>query len=346
MNLEESDSKLAIQRLTALWALNESGLGGLLHLFNTPFTGLFVGALAILIISLIGYFSGRDAHKNILKAMFIVMIVKVAVSPHSQFTAYIAVTFQAFLGILLFKLTFLGAVRWYIFGVIGLVESALQKLLTLTLLYGNSLWESLDSVGQWLAQKGGYLLPVQSSKLLIILYLIIYIIGGFILGFVINNVIAFIQDKWRSKEYVLSLNESHKLSPAVAGKKKKRPFALFVGVAIIIFGIFTFISPELSGFNRAIYMIIRAMIIIAVWYLLLAPVLLKLTHRYLLQKKGRLSHEVEQVFDLLPYMRYIVRASWLGAQKFSWLKKWNYFIKSVILYSLKFRINNEDDLPH
>ncbi len=46
-----------IHKLTALWALNESGLGGFLHVFNTPFTGLIVGGISILLISLIAYYA-------------------------------------------------------------------------------------------------------------------------------------------------------------------------------------------------------------------------------------------------------------------------------------------------
>ena len=40
-------------RLTALWALIEAGLGGLLHAFHLPFTGIILGGFAVLIISLL-----------------------------------------------------------------------------------------------------------------------------------------------------------------------------------------------------------------------------------------------------------------------------------------------------
>ncbi len=48
--------QLAVQRLTALWAFSESGLGGILHALQMPFTGLLVGGMAILLISLIAFF--------------------------------------------------------------------------------------------------------------------------------------------------------------------------------------------------------------------------------------------------------------------------------------------------
>ena len=95
-------NKSIIDKLTALWALNESGLGGFLHVFNSPFTGLIVGGIAILLISLIAYYA-ENKWQAILKALVIVLIIKMAVSPYSPFAAYIAVSFQAILGAFLFS---------------------------------------------------------------------------------------------------------------------------------------------------------------------------------------------------------------------------------------------------
>ncbi|NJO01983.1 MAG: hypothetical protein HC880_10065 [Bacteroidia bacterium] len=49
--IQKPQERLAIERLTALWALNEAGLGGLMHAVRTPFTGVVVGGLAIMLIS-------------------------------------------------------------------------------------------------------------------------------------------------------------------------------------------------------------------------------------------------------------------------------------------------------
>ena len=70
-NLNMKNNKLIIDRLTALWALNESGLGGFLHVFNAPLTGLIVGGIAILLISLIAYYA-ENKWQAVLKALIIV----------------------------------------------------------------------------------------------------------------------------------------------------------------------------------------------------------------------------------------------------------------------------------
>ncbi|MGB3083465.1 MAG: hypothetical protein WBB21_02015, partial [Saprospiraceae bacterium] len=82
-----SQNQTIIFRLTALWALNESGLGGFLHALNFPFSGLIIGSIAVALISFIIYFSGTDK-KTLFNALIIVLIIKLLMSPHSSVTAY------------------------------------------------------------------------------------------------------------------------------------------------------------------------------------------------------------------------------------------------------------------
>ncbi|HEY7751043.1 MAG TPA: hypothetical protein VH917_02035, partial [Ignavibacteriaceae bacterium] len=51
------ESGPAVLRITALWALSESLLGGFLHATQVPFRGLIIASTAVLFISLIFYFS-------------------------------------------------------------------------------------------------------------------------------------------------------------------------------------------------------------------------------------------------------------------------------------------------
>jgi hypothetical protein len=60
-NLEKS--AVSIARLTALWAFVEAGLGGILHAFKVPFTGLLVGGMAVMLITLIAHFSNGIPNK-------------------------------------------------------------------------------------------------------------------------------------------------------------------------------------------------------------------------------------------------------------------------------------------
>jgi hypothetical protein len=74
--------KRAIERLTALWALSESGLGGIMHAIKIPFTGLIVGGIAVIIVSLICVLSGCR-WKLVGQSLLIVLAIKMAISPHA-----------------------------------------------------------------------------------------------------------------------------------------------------------------------------------------------------------------------------------------------------------------------
>src|SRR5690606_29531378 len=100
MSAPAHDRTLAIQRLTALWALNECGLGGLLHALNSPMTGLLVGSIAMVCIALICSLAD-DKWRTVMSSLLIVLIIKALVSPHSSPTAYVAVAFQGVTGALI-----------------------------------------------------------------------------------------------------------------------------------------------------------------------------------------------------------------------------------------------------
>ncbi len=88
----EKDTQRIIQRLTALWALNEAFLGGILHGFRIPQTGLVVGGIAVICISAIAWHRQRPG--EIIKATFVVLLIKGILSPHTPLNAYAAVLFQ------------------------------------------------------------------------------------------------------------------------------------------------------------------------------------------------------------------------------------------------------------
>ena len=102
------NNSIIIWRITALWGFSESALGGILHAFKIPVTGLFVGSAAVIFITLIAYFSHETSDTllrkgTILKATFTVLIIKGFVSPYTPVTAYFAVLLQGFMGEILFS---------------------------------------------------------------------------------------------------------------------------------------------------------------------------------------------------------------------------------------------------
>ena len=179
-NLTADQRSIAVQRLTALWAFTESGLGGVMHALKIPFTGLLVGGMAVIMISMIAEISEHN-YKQILKSALIVLIIKAMVSPYTPFTAYIAVAFQALSGYFLFSLMKVNFISILLLSTIAMLESAIQKLLILTLLFGESLWRATDNMIALLARQFGFT-ALHGSYWIITVYLFIYIAGGFLIA--------------------------------------------------------------------------------------------------------------------------------------------------------------------
>ncbi|MEO8934802.1 MAG: hypothetical protein ABI295_10905 [Xanthomarina sp.] len=143
------DNKIAVERLTALWALNECALGGAMHAFKLPFTGILVGGISVLLITLIALYS-KNIWSTLLKALTLVLLIKLSINPYSPVPAYFAVSFQAFLGILLYSVFSINNFTIVLLCVFSFLESALQKLVTLTIIFGQSLWKALDIYMEWI----------------------------------------------------------------------------------------------------------------------------------------------------------------------------------------------------
>ncbi len=305
---DQASNKLAIQRLTALSALNESGLGGLMHAFDSPFTGIVVGGIAIILISMICYLSDNK-WQTIMTSLTIVLIIKAAVSPHSNITAYFAVSFQAILGAFLFSIFNSISVASILLGIISMAESAVQKVLVLFVLYGKTLWEAIDQLGDWISGKLGYLIPFSTSKALIITYVSFYALAGFITGIFISKMIQSINNNWDNPKYNLTIDPSVLKDREVSSSKKPpiKMVALVFGLLLISMMVYGYIT---GGWMKGVYVFGRTVILLGIWYLLIAPILLKWIQKKLKRRKSELSEEIDHVFDLMPYMKWIASKAW------------------------------------
>ncbi|MBL7748647.1 MAG: hypothetical protein JNM19_14520, partial [Chitinophagaceae bacterium] len=131
-------NKQLYYRLIALWVISEAMLGGIIHGLRIPVSGLLVGSCAVVCICLIAWYA--PVRGAIIKATIIVAIFKMMLSPQAPPMAYAAVFFQGLLGELLFRNKKYFTVTCILFAVLALLESGLQRILVLTIIYGNDLW--------------------------------------------------------------------------------------------------------------------------------------------------------------------------------------------------------------
>ena len=179
-----NDYNISVLKITALWAFSESAFGGILHALVIPFRGLFISSAAVLFISLIALFS--KSSKDILKSTLIVILIKALVSPHTPLTAFFAVSIQGLVGYLIFLPKKFFRISAFVLGILILFFSGVQKIVILTVLFGNTLWKSINIFTKQVLNEYlniGINESVNYGYLLILAYVSIHIAAGIFIGF-------------------------------------------------------------------------------------------------------------------------------------------------------------------
>ena len=332
-------NKSIIDKLTALWALNESGLGGFLHVFNSPFTGLIVGGVSILLISLIAFYA-KNKWQAILKALAIVLIIKMAVSPYSPFGAYVAVSFQALCGAFLFSNFSWKGFVLLVLGMVTFLESALQKLIVLTVVYGTGLWEAINIYGSWVQKKLDFVSETSTTSFLVTLYLVVYGVCGLLAGLFIKSIIKIISRKPEVDFYLDTMPKESESTKRKVPFKTKVIWVWLITVAVIVLG-FSIFGGALFGWQKAIYIVFRSFLILMLWYLVIGPFLLKLVQKYLSKKESKYQKEITNAMDLFPYFRQIISFTWKQTQHLKGFNRFKFFIANSISNCIHFKIPSE-----
>ncbi|MBN1302422.1 MAG: hypothetical protein JW995_14490 [Melioribacteraceae bacterium] len=333
-----TDEKIVLARITSLWALSESALGGILHAFKIPFTGLVLGSLAVIFLSILNSYT--DDKKNLLKSTTIVILVKFIISPHSPFTAYFAVILQGTLAFVLYSFIRYDRIASYILAVSVLCLSAFQRLIIITILFGEEFWSAINLfIGKTIDLFTDYnSTDFNVSLLLITIYILVHFAAGIYAGFLSVGIKKHIQENHAE---LLFRNDTINEIQANGFKKRKRnwynkKFNLIVITFFIAAFIYSFIFPEfadnLSG--KIIYIIIRAITVLLIWFKIISPLIMKWFSNYLKKKKSAYGLEIDKVFMFLPKLRGIVVASWDVTSDQKYLRRINKFLILVIYNSM------------
>lgn len=324
-----------VDKITALWALSEAGLGGIFHAFRMPFTGLIIAGVSILFISLIAKLSDNNL-KNILKSMLIVLIIKMIISPHTPPTAYLALSFQGVLGFALFYLFGINRLSIILLALLALVESGFQKIFTLTIFYGVSIWESIDSFYKYLVTEMSFLPELSGTQFLLLIYLAIYCLSALLFASMTIGILRRLEqnDKELIREYYQYFSEHD--SKGLNKKKKKRLIGRRTWLVIIlmmIISVLLLFSPEM-GWQKALYVFLRSILVILIWYIAIAPFFKYLFERFLKKQKVRFSAELTFVLGVFPTLRSIASFGLKKNGPISSMKKLKQFFEDIIYLTL------------
>jgi hypothetical protein len=308
-----TSNKKIYYRLIALWAVCEGFLGGIIFSFKLPVSGLLVGGAAIICISLIAHYV--PAKGSIIKATIIVAVFKMMLSPHSPPPAYIAVFFQGLMGELLFINKKYFKVSCLLLAIVAMVESALQRIFVLTILYGTNFWKAVNQFINGLTHEKEV---TNYSLMLAGLYLLLHVVAGIIIGIFTGKLPKKIASSKNKEAYLIDTANTAILSPKTKKKKGIKTSLLIIWIILIALYIQSNIpvgKPLLSS-DVVLQILVRSALIILGWYLVLSPLIMQWLKRWLEKKQGKFKEDIQQILTLLPSTKKIIEKSWnLSAAK-------------------------------
>ena len=302
-----------------------------MHALKIPFTGFFLGGFAIVVITLIAFESPKP-FKVILQATLLVMLVKVAASPHSPPMAYIAVGFQGLIGAVLFSVIPFFRLAACLFGMIALFESAVQKFLVTTLIFGKSIWEALDAFVASVLKDLSLFNDFSFSIWLVVIYTGVYVIWGCIVGWWASGLPKVLHEK--QEHLLLSYNN---LSPTttIHSTQTKRKFGYkWIASLLLLFFIVAVFMMQGSG-SKAWYVLGRTIAALLILFYIINPLIKRLMTRWLNKQQQSKSSELTSVLTSIPELRtHIAPAMQLAREQHTGIGIYRAFVVNLIVFSL------------
>lgn len=325
---------LLYYRLVALWVLSEALLGGIIHGLKIPVSGLVVGSCAVVCISLIGWYV--PARGAILRATVIVAIFKMMLSPHTPPAAYIAVFFQGMLGELLFYNRRVYRAACFALAVLTLLESALQRILALTIVYGNDLWKAVNEFINGLTRQQ---VPANYSLLIAGMYVGVHLIAGLFIGWWVAGLPVRIARWSREGKNRIRINSDTTVMQAAHPRRgkwlKKGLFVVWIILVALYVQSAAGIGMPLLPASMLLKLLLRSFVIVLTWYFLISPLLRRWLQAWLRQKQKRRAQDIEQVVRLLPATQALIRQSWRQSSGAKGLKRITACVKMILVNALQ-----------
>ncbi len=348
---KELPFKLDVQRLTALWGFSEATLGAILHLLKIPLTGLFIGGAAVFFIALI--YRNSESPSQILKSTLIVVLIKAVITPFIPLNSYFAVTLQGSLGYLFFR--FIPSFKFasVLLGMITLTLSALQKLIIITIVFGNSFWDAIDSFATFIITQHSFLADLESLKLSLIIisiYTSIHFLAGMYIGFKVSRVDSWLERKRKSFNFDDLKNISgnsifHNTKPPKRRswwRKKSGIFLLVFSVGLLALSYWMPHFGKSTSLNILI-MIIRSILISIIWFNIISPILLKQFRIFIDKKKFDHASEINKLTSLFPHFKSVISYSWNETSELIGMRRVYVFLSNSLALLLILDIKNEQD---
>ena len=345
------NSKVAVSRITALWAFTETAFGGLLHSFHVPLKGIFIGGFAIIFITLIAFIS--EQKYSIIKSTIIVLIVKGVVSPYTPIAAYFSLFLQGMLGQVLFANKKYFSISAFVLSLSSMLLFGFQKVIIYTIIFGRTLWYSIDTFTNYIFDQlnvgGESFQTVHFSLILISVYVFTHLVAGFFMGIIAGRIPYWIVVSMTKNDYYIK-DIQNELNPGsiFATNKKNKNFPKKTRVIIFLIAsigalIFSYLIPQYKSnlLTEVALMLFRAIIIILIWYFYLAPLLIKYSKIFLKKQQNIYAEEVKEIITLFPLVKNVLSHCWIKSSEHKGFQKYRLFISYSIITILLTNFNFE-----
>lgn len=350
-NYEQTNSSqgfhsTSIEKLTAIWALSESALGGVLHALRFPFRGTFISSAAVILISTIASFSYKRS--RIIKACITVIGVKAVISPHTPITAYLSVFLQGLLGEIFFIFRKFRYLSTILFSVTVQLLNGFQKIIVLTLIFGAALWRTINNFLNYIIEEWFFIKfsdQTDYSYLIISFYIGIHLIAGFIVGIVAYRIP--VEIKMQIDKQIVNDFSIEEINQKLDQKRKSEVRLKLSSVLIIIMSVTIIIAsyfyPTENRFDvtAVLLMLIRAVAIIFFWFYIISPLISRLLRNKLVENKNNYKKEISEIVNQLPFLKTAVYTIWKSTSEYSGFKRIYHFTVMTLAYALY-----EKNSPH
>ncbi len=317
----ELDAAERMGRLTALWAVTEVSLGGLMHALRIPFSGLFVGSTALLCLFLMTRHTRRPA--DLVRALAVVALVKALGSPQASPFAYVAMAVQTLCCLPLTGRLGRSKAAVALFLGLAAMYSPFQRLLVIWITLGS---EGTEAVLQWAHGVAGSLgLPDTSLWIALAVYFGLYLAA--------SCVVVALAWRWMS-----GLPDDEQLKKAWASRVKERaaetgamePRPWLKGGATLTLlasgAVLAWASLSDSSWATLFW---RPTLVVVAWVALVRPALVWWLQRQARRHRRRHEGLLQSIWNLFPALRRLVAFSWHWSGAVAWWRRPAHFLTAV-----------------
>jgi hypothetical protein len=102
------------------------------------------------------------------------------------------------------------------------------------------------------------------------------------------------------------------------------------------------VLPGENDWQKAMVSILRVVVILVLWFVFIAPMMVRFMQRVLRRRQQQLAAEVSQVMDMFPALLWILDKAWTETRAEGPWTRGQAFLTRALLYALQYKTHDTD----